>query len=424
MAESDITAIIVAIAALVSSVTVGVLSAFFNKRNDTELKRLDFQNEEKLKNSEFRNEEKLKRLEFENEEKLKISERRNQESLKRLEFELETKRGERDARRDYEFEAKKRLYDELEPLLFLLVEHSENAYHHICELADMARWGSLSVELSKPLETDDNNYYLKATIFKLMLPMGIFRLMQRRLTSYDLQLEKYIEVNYLLTKCLYFTCADDYNVAIADKENSRGCLFCGFENLKLEQEEKDRPHPHHIVYNILGITRGIIDNLADSLILWDDNDKTYHVASFSEFEKRLYEKVYVKPSPIGKICEIFSNFSPNNNYQKYLLLWRILTVEAYIYWIIMKIQKLKDRMPEYFIEKQDRKGMIVDEIMTIINDFKKKEVKNLSWIVEDERRKPSHKSIRDMENDFEVSLSAIESYLSCWLKHNFKNLQI
>jgi hypothetical protein len=47
--------------------------------------------------------------------------------LKHLESELANKAAERDARRDYEYEAKKRLYHEIEPYLFLFSELSESA---------------------------------------------------------------------------------------------------------------------------------------------------------------------------------------------------------------------------------------------------------------------------------------------------------
>jgi hypothetical protein len=47
--------------------------------------------------------------------------------LKHLEDELANKTAERNARRNYEYEAKKRLYHETEPYLFLFSELSGNA---------------------------------------------------------------------------------------------------------------------------------------------------------------------------------------------------------------------------------------------------------------------------------------------------------
>ena len=44
--------------------------------------------------------------------------RKNETRLRRLENDLAIKRAELDARRDYEYEARKRLYQECEPILF------------------------------------------------------------------------------------------------------------------------------------------------------------------------------------------------------------------------------------------------------------------------------------------------------------------
>ena len=46
---------------------------------------------------------------------------------------------ERNARREYEYKARLRLYEEYEPLLFQLVEASENALHRIYSFARSAR---------------------------------------------------------------------------------------------------------------------------------------------------------------------------------------------------------------------------------------------------------------------------------------------
>jgi hypothetical protein len=180
MVESDITPIFVAIVALVSSISVGVISAFFSRRNDAELKRLDFQNNQMLKNSEFRNEEKLKNSEF-----------RNEEKLKRLEDELVRKREERNALRDYEYEARKRLYQELAPLLFQLNELAESALRRILALPRDAHKGYIK-ECGGWL-SDEDGYFVKNTIYRLLAPLAVFKLMQRRLTLFDLALDPAIK---------------------------------------------------------------------------------------------------------------------------------------------------------------------------------------------------------------------------------------
>src|ERR1700741_4790112 len=49
----------------------------------------------------------------------------------------------RTARRDYEYDARKRLYKEVEPLLFQLFEASEHSYFRVKSLARTCRNGNL-----------------------------------------------------------------------------------------------------------------------------------------------------------------------------------------------------------------------------------------------------------------------------------------
>ena len=69
--------------------------------------------------------------------------KKNDVSLERLKNELEIKKDEQSARRDYEYEARKRLYQECEPILFQFSELSESALRRIYALARNAREGNL-----------------------------------------------------------------------------------------------------------------------------------------------------------------------------------------------------------------------------------------------------------------------------------------
>jgi Flp pilus assembly protein TadB len=64
--------------------------------------------------------------------------------LKQVEAQLEDQNAERNARRDYEYEARKRVYQEVEPILFQLAELAEGGLHRIYSLARTARHGDLA----------------------------------------------------------------------------------------------------------------------------------------------------------------------------------------------------------------------------------------------------------------------------------------
>jgi hypothetical protein len=338
---------------------------------------------------------------------------------------LQEAKAEQDARRDYEYEARKRLYQELEPLIFLHVEDSENAYNHIIELANMARLGTLSVNIT---DKKENNYYLKATIYKLIRPMAVFRLMQRHLTSYDLHLEDYFRLQYILAKCLYFSCTDDYYVALGSRkrEDYKLCLICAFQGyLKHSEEKKEKTlHPDHIVYNILGMTRGVIDNLANSLIKFDENDKTYRVMTFDEFEEKHFDNELMKMTPsMLRVCELFSRMSLSNrdSYPSYVLIWRILVLHACIYSIMKGIVRQKQSNQERFTGKNTGNMIDRDEIKKRMAHFLKEEASKFRWVIEVENEQNSTITKERMDKDYSRSLIAIEKYLDDWLRLNYEN---
>jgi hypothetical protein len=116
--------------------------------------------------------------------------RKNDSRLKYLENKLAIERAEQDARRDYEYEARKRLYQECEPILFQFAELSESALRRIHALARNAKDGNLGPERYW-LSTD--HYFIKSTIYRLVAPMAAFKLLQHRLTSIDLKLDQTIK---------------------------------------------------------------------------------------------------------------------------------------------------------------------------------------------------------------------------------------
>jgi hypothetical protein len=108
-----------------------------------------------------------------------------QRELELLRSELADRTAERNARRDYEYEARKHLYEVGEPLLFQLAERAEQALYRIYNLAQATRNGKLAVGgwLSGP------GYYMSSTMYRICAPLAVFRLLQERLTVVDLTLD-------------------------------------------------------------------------------------------------------------------------------------------------------------------------------------------------------------------------------------------
>jgi hypothetical protein len=93
---------------------------------------------------------------------------------------FENRSADRSARRDYEHEARKRLYEAAEPLLFQLGERAEDLQARVASLARTARDGHL--EPGRGWLTSDG-YFLRSTIHRVLAPVALFH----RFTSYRIR---------------------------------------------------------------------------------------------------------------------------------------------------------------------------------------------------------------------------------------------
>jgi hypothetical protein len=244
----------------------------------------------------------------------------NQREVEKLKAELAERNSERDARRDYEYEARKRLYQEYEPLFFQFTESAEVALSHIQSLAERGREG----HLGNDGYLSGNSYYLKTTIYKLLVPIVIFKLINKRLTLVDLQLDAKIHTQYCLAKLLYSAYAQDMIFARLPPNLEYNPYQPGWSELR-----KDVPQ----IFYRQGFPLGRLDNALESLITHDGPEG--NVLSFGRFEEmiELLEKTDVRSS-LGVAKDMFFSFHP----QRRPVLWRILICQACIYRCVLGIR--------------------------------------------------------------------------------------
>src|SRR5215469_6561619 len=134
------------------------------------------------------------------------------------------------ARLGYEYEARKRLYTECEPILFQLIQLSEVARRRISHMPTRVKQGRfftreeyLRAKENQDLDeqqSEENlknqlgwlsfpNYYMLSTIYHLLAPMAAFKMLQSMLTTVDLDLDPFIKTIYLLAKHLYLSFSAD-----------------------------------------------------------------------------------------------------------------------------------------------------------------------------------------------------------------------
>lgn len=119
--------------------------------------------------------------------------------LVRIQSQLEEQRDISKARLDYDYEALKRLYSVYEPIKFQLVDLIGQALRRISMLS-LAPPAAGSVEQA-------------ATVYELLAPAALVRMMDRNLTLADMNLVLQVSVEYGLMKAAYRVLADSTSVA-------------------------------------------------------------------------------------------------------------------------------------------------------------------------------------------------------------------
>jgi len=257
-----------------------------------------------------RNSKELQKSEFIYQNKIKELELTHSERLRKLESELTRERDEESAIREYEYDARKRLYQEYEPLLFQFNELADNALRRIIALARESRGGKLEKDISW---LSGSRYYFDSTIYRLLIPFAIFNLMQKKLTMFDLKLNPFFNQQYLLIKLLYHTFSHDIRLA----------------NIEPNIPEYD---PNSVTkvnsnYKKQGIFIGIVDNLTNELIIKEGEN--LRIMTFGEFSNYISDSL--KNMQFKAVFEIFKDFHP----ARCPVLWRILMVQAYVYRAIL-----------------------------------------------------------------------------------------
>jgi hypothetical protein len=214
---------------------------------------------------------------------------RYKKDLQRLQHQLDEQKSERDARRDYEYEARKRLYHECSPLLFQLTDQAASALSRIRGLAASASQGELDPGPNSWLTSSRDRYYRRSTEYRLLAPCATQKLLQQRLTRLDLTLDTEIYIAYTLARAAARVLGDDFDLAQAQPA-------LAYDPHNVEAEERISSEPQ--VYRQQGVPRGILDNALEALIV-READGASRVMSFLEFERQLDQADSVVAGAVG-----------------------------------------------------------------------------------------------------------------------------
>ena len=249
-----------------------------------------------------------------------LATKRNDQELARLNASIRKEQAEQDARRDYLYEARKRLYKECGPVLFRLSEASENALHRIYSLARATRDGDLNPGrswLAGP------GYYLTSTLYNLLAPCAVFRLLQERLTLVDLEVDGMIKDQYLLAKWVYITFTDDFSLAKA----APAAPYSPYERVPPAER---CAHPAR--YRRQGVPIGMLDRAVEGLIK-TGADGAQRLLTYGEFEAALSADLAGSGARYGVFAELFEDFHPRTR----PVLWRILIAQALLHRELLRV---------------------------------------------------------------------------------------
>lgn len=265
MSGQAVIALITAAASLVVSVTTAAVSASFRRRSETELAQLQSQ--------------------------------------------LTEEQSERAARRDYVYEARKRLYAEFQPVLFQMVERCSGAVGRIKGMAEGTRTGLILRPSRLGAGWQDDPYHMISTCWDLLAPLALFRIGQQKLMGVDMSVDAVTGWQYLLAREYY----SSWNMGDELAAEEPALPFN-------DEEQETREH----------ILSGHLEQIADCLIRRDKQGQPSCI-SFSEFSSAFF-KVPEFIEAMAHITLPLTNFHP----QRKPVLWRLLLTQAHLYAAIIK----------------------------------------------------------------------------------------
>jgi hypothetical protein len=242
--------------------------------------------------------------------------RRNDEELERLKAELGEAKAESDAMRDYRYDAVKRLYTDLQPLLFQLSLLCESGYLHTRGLARTARKGGLGAGPESWLRDD---YFRLSTVYRLLVPAAVVELIQRRLTLVDLSVDQTLHERYRLARLVVTTWNSGFDIAASEPV------------LQYHPHDDDadvRAEAEPAAYGLQHLYAGQVEALTGCLVVRDAPNEPWRHRTYGEFERECREGA--AREAVAPALDLITTFHPRTH----PVLWRMLLVQSHVYWAL------------------------------------------------------------------------------------------
>jgi hypothetical protein len=220
---------------------------------------------------------------------------------------LEKQQREDDAWRSYTFEARKRLYLELGPLLFALVEACEELQFRVRGIARSARDHRLEDDASNRFGPGSD--YMLSTLYRLMAPLAVIRRVQTRLTLVDLSVDPAIDRIYALAKLIRRSWNAGHELA-----EQRGLPYQPLRGGRTPESAKQH------------INLQAVDRLAEHLIPGDQAPGAGALVGYSSFVARYRSDAGGIRQAVAPFERLLDRFHPDRR----PVLWQLLETQALI----------------------------------------------------------------------------------------------
>lgn len=287
------------------------------------------------------------------------STRRTNEQIEVLKSNLALESAEAQSRREYEFAARKRIYDECEPIVLKLATSCDMAADRIIDLADPRRWTELRAT------RDINSYWMLsrsseviASARALLEPLAYYTLLTEKVTLVDLNFDLRLAEIYRLSSAAYRVHLNDYKIAALPPKLLYDPVVPGWR-------EKRAREP--ATYWWQGLTRGRLDPAIELCIHRD----AIRLTTLSEFED-CYLELFDSPEDsraksLGLFCNPLYGFTPADR----PVYWRMLMCQLLIYRRISRRSRLPTEaatLPTFDFDRRDiaalqRPGKIADTLL-------------------------------------------------------------
>jgi hypothetical protein len=307
-------AIVAAFAAIIGAVlsfVVLLFNEFRRRANDRKIARINAEVQERLVGLKRQSDEEIARVTAD----IKLQGDLQLAAFSKSEDERLSAAG---ARRAYEYEARKRLYQDCEPLLFQLSQNAGVAIGRVISLAREAREGRLGSPdgpLAGDLAEDSGRgYYFRSTLYQLLAPLAIAYLLRTRLTLRDFALDPWVKREFALSDAAYRALTRDFDFASLDP---------AVPNYREQANKEVNPATNRVIKQ--GVFLGRLDNLMESLIA--PEGEHHRLVTFGLFEQLIDDQDSALVRTLEPLTSIVTNFHPHTH----PVFWRILCAEYFLF---------------------------------------------------------------------------------------------